>query len=95
MITNDLMEEYGLDLSDVRWFLCSRISYKIGEMQKAPRDITAYLWSGTLEGELYNIEERFLESLQEEFDRSIKSEAELRDIFSQIHAKRDQKTNYL
>ncbi|MBN1648949.1 MAG: hypothetical protein JW874_13020 [Spirochaetales bacterium] len=95
MITEELMDEYGLELNDVRWYLCSQLSYKICEMVTAPDTITAYLWSGELEAQLYNIEERYLQSLQEEFDRSLKTETELREIFSEIYAKRDRKTGFM
>ena len=90
-----LMDEYGLSMNDIRWYLCSQITYGILELTKTPDEITAYFWSGKLEVDLYNIEERYIADLQEELEKSIKTEAEIRDIFSTVIARRDNKIKYM
>lgn len=95
MIVEELMEEYGLSMNDIRWYLCSQITFGILELTKTPDEITACFWSGKLEAELYNIEERFIASLKDEIEKNIKTEAEIRDIFSSVTARRDNKIKYL
>ena len=48
------------------------------------------IWSGKLEAELYQMEERFLTELQEKLDAKQADESEIRNIFSEINA---EKTN--
>jgi len=95
MTVEQLMDEYGLSMNDIRWYLCSQITYGILELTKAPDEITAYLWSGKLEADLYNAEEKYIDNLQDELDKEIKTEAEIRDIFSSVVARRDNKIKYL
>lgn len=95
MIIDELMEEYGLDLNDVRWYLCSQIANNIVNMAKIVDDITAYLWSGKIESELYNIEELYLENLKKDLKDDVKTETEIRDIFAQIFAVRDRKIKHM
>lgn len=95
MTVEQLMDEYGLSMNDIRWYLCSQITFGILELTKTPDDITSYLWSGKLEADLYNIEEKFIAALKEEMEKEIKTEAEIRDIFSSAVARRDNKIKYM
>ncbi len=95
MTVEQLMDEYGLSMNDIRWYLCSQITFGILELTKTPDEITAYLWSGKLEADLYNIEEKYIAALQEEMQKEIKTETEIRDIFSSVVARRDNKIKYM
>ena len=95
MDINALIDEYGLDLNDIRWYLSGRIAQTIKTLAADINDLTAYIWSGKLEGDIYNIEETYLEKLQEDMERRIKTESEIRDILGHIIQARDKKIKYM
>ena len=81
MPVSTLREEYDLSLDDIRWYLASRITDSLLSQRETPEDITHRIWSGSLEGELYNMEERFLGDLQDELDRGLIDEQTVREHF--------------
>jgi hypothetical protein len=82
MTIESLMEEHDLVLDDIRWYLASRIANTLLSQSEHPEEITRRVWSGALEGELYNMEERFLERLQDELERGLLDEQAAREHFS-------------
>jgi hypothetical protein len=76
-----IREEYDLSLDDIRWYLSSAIADSILSQRERPEDIVRRIWSGSLEGELYDMEERFLLALQDELDRGLIDESTVRDHF--------------
>lgn len=77
-----LMEEHDLVLDDIRWYLASRITESLLSQAEQPEDIIRRIWSGSLEGELYNMEERFLEQLEDELARGLTDEQAIREHLS-------------
>ncbi len=76
-----LREEYDLTLDDLRWYLSSSIADSLLSQREQPEQIVRRIWSGTLEDELYDMEERFLRSLQDELDRGLIDEGSVREHF--------------
>lgn len=81
MSVRRLLEEYDLSIDDVRWYLASRIAESLVSQLETPDEITRRIWSGVLEAELYDLEERFLTGLQDEIDRNLTDEAHVREHF--------------
>ena len=86
MNVRTLLEEYDLDIDDVRWYLCDRMVESFFTYKDDKNELIRYIWSGKLEANLYNMEESFLSSLQEDCDNNIEDEAHIRTIFSEIEA---------
>jgi hypothetical protein len=88
---NEMMEELDLEIDDIRWYLCSLTADRILQYRDKPRDLVHLLWSGALEGELYNMEERFLEELQSRLDRGKRDEVQIRGILREAAAYRQKR----
>jgi hypothetical protein len=76
-----IRDEYDLSLDDIRWYLSSSITDSLLSQRDRPEEIVRRVWSGSLEGELYDMEERFLRSLQDELDRGLIDESTVREHF--------------
>ena len=85
-LINRLMEEFNLELDDIRWHLASQFTGKLLSMSDTPEEITRYIWSGSFEKELYNMEESFLNNMEELYSRELSDEAFIREKFSEISA---------
>lgn len=85
-LISKLMEEYNLELDDIRWHLASQFTARLLSMSDTPDEITKYIWSGSLEKDLYNMEENFINHLGDIFTRELADEAFLREKFSEISA---------
>lgn len=79
-----LMKEYGFELDDIRWYLAWETSIRLLAYQSEPEELARLVWSGKLADELYDMEERFLEELQEKLDRSLTDEHRVRELFAEI-----------
>ena len=82
-LLKELMEEYSLEIADIRWLVSNRMSVSILSSSDRPEEITKRIWSGKLESELYNMEERFLEDIMSQLARGLIDEAWIREQFSQ------------
>jgi hypothetical protein len=76
-----LMEEYDLSIDDVRWYLSCEIADSLLLFKDTPNELSRLVWSGELEGRIYDMEERFLASLQDELDRGLIDEPSVRSHF--------------
>ena len=81
MSVEGIRDEYDLSLDDVRWYLSSTITDSLLSQRDRPEEIVRRIWSGSLEGELYDMEERFLRTLQDELDRGLIDESSVREHF--------------
>ncbi len=81
MSVEGIRDEYDLSLDDVRWYLSSTITDSLLSQRDRPEEIVRRIWSGSLEGELYDMEERFLRTLQDELDRGLIDESTIREHF--------------
>ena len=77
----ELQKEYDLSLDDIRWYLSSLLTESLLSQRESPEEITRRIWSGSLESELYDMEERFLRQLGDELDRGLIDEQHVREHF--------------
>jgi hypothetical protein len=81
MTLSSLLDEYNLTLDDVRWYLATLLTDSLLSARDKPEEITQRIWSGALDADLYNMEERYLARLQDEYDRGITDQQAIRDQF--------------
>jgi len=70
-------------IDDIRWYLSIIEADKLLGFPPDRKELTRYIWSGELADNLYNMEEIFIDSLQEQMDRNITDESNIRDIFKE------------
>ena len=80
------MEEFNLEIDDIRWYLSHYLIGKIQSLMFDVQEAARYVWSGEMEGFLYNMEERFILDLQDQLDRNLMDESQIRSSFSEIAA---------
>ena len=83
MTLTPLLDEYNLTLDDVRWYLAKLLTDSLMTSRDDPEEMTRRIWSGSLEAELYNLEESYLARLKEEYDRGITDEQAIREQLEQ------------
>lgn len=86
MSVTRIQDEYDLSLDDIRWYLATLITESLLSQRENPEEITRRIWSGALESQLYDMEERFLRELQDELDRGLIDEQKVRDHFERARA---------
>ena len=79
MFVEELMEEYGLEVDDIRWLLANRKAGQLLEYRERMEELVLHIWSKGLEDSLYNMEERFIADLQDQYDRGLIDEPFLRE----------------
>jgi uncharacterized protein (UPF0548 family) len=79
----ELLEELDLTLDDIRWFLSVRQTERLLSLKDTPLEITRLLWSGALESELYDMEERFLAEQGEALARGRRDQAVVRQLLAE------------
>ncbi|UCF97723.1 MAG: hypothetical protein JSV89_21535 [Spirochaetaceae bacterium] len=84
MKITELMREYDLEIDDVRWYLASQQADRLLGYREKKRELIRLVWSGALEGELYDMEERFLGELQSRLERGTRDEAQVRAILREV-----------
>jgi uncharacterized protein (UPF0548 family) len=80
----ELLEELDLSLDDVRWFLAVRETERLLSLKDTPLEITRLLWSGALERDLYDMEERFLAEQGEALARGRRDQTAVRQILAEV-----------
>lgn len=85
MNIEELMKEYTLEANDIRWYLSNRLSFKMLEFSNDQESLTKFIESGSLEVELYNMEEKYLLELQDLEDRGKLDEVNIREIFNEVN----------
>ncbi|MBI9098192.1 MAG: hypothetical protein JEY91_06925 [Spirochaetaceae bacterium] len=81
MTVNELMKEYNLEIDDIRWYLSIIEAEKLLNFPQDRKELIRYIWSGELADNLYNMEENYLNALQDQMDRNITDESNIRDFF--------------
>lgn len=74
-----LLKEYDIEIDDIRWYLSVQIAEEILSFQNEPRILIENIWSGRLGDKIYQMEEYFLEKIQDELVRGIIDEAKVRE----------------
>jgi hypothetical protein len=85
----ELMDEYDLGIDDIRWYLASVQAERLLSYRENRRELVRLIWSGSLEGDLYDMEERFLAEMQIRLDRGSRDEAQVRATLREIVASRE------
>lgn len=80
------MEEYDLAIDDMRWYLARLKAYSLLELREEPAELTRRIWSGSLESELYDMEEKYLRDLQDQLERDVIDETVVRDVMQEAAA---------
>lgn len=83
MTITELMKEYNLEIDDIRWYLSIMEAEKLLNFPLDKKELTRYIWSGELADNLYNMEEIYLNLLQDQMDRLITDESHIRDILKE------------
>ena len=78
-----LMKEYNLEIDDIRWYLSIMEADRLIDLCSNREDLVRYIWSGELADNLYNMEEIYINSLQEQMERNITDESNIRDFFAE------------
>lgn len=84
MTVKDLLIEYNLEIDDVRWYMANYMTQKLLSYHREPELMAKYIWSGELESDFYNMEEKLLADLQDQLDRNVTDESLLRDLMSEM-----------
>lgn len=83
------MQDEDLGIDDVRRHLCWEMAERLLTYRDEPEGLARLIWSSKLESELYNMEEKRLASLQEDVDRGLADEADVRSFFASVRASRN------
>jgi len=84
----ELMRELDLEIDDIRWYLAAQQAERLLQYRGKLAELSRLIWSGELEKELYDMEERFLEQLQRDQDQGLRDEVGLREILGKAAAAR-------
>ncbi len=82
-IIRELLDEYSLEMDDIRWMLSSRLTENILSKNQSPEEVIRMIWSGKLESMLYNMEERYLSDIESQLERDLIDEAWIRENFAE------------
>jgi hypothetical protein len=85
------MQEYDLEIDDIRWYLAAMQAQRLLSFKENKRELIRLIWSGSLEGELYDMEERFLGELQSRLEQGSRDEIQVRAVLREIMASRDKR----
>jgi hypothetical protein len=85
------LKEFDIELDDVRWYLARETALRLLEYRENMGDLCQLIWSGRLEADLYSMEERYLEELQERLDTRRADESEIRKIIGEINASKSER----
>ncbi|MDC7233730.1 MAG: hypothetical protein PQJ58_10895 [Spirochaetales bacterium] len=94
MNVKSLLEEYSLEIDDVRWYLSQVLTERLGSLQNNPDELARFIWSGALSDELYDMEERYLKTLQDQLDEKTLDENHLRDTLSEMESYRRRRLGF-
>ena len=87
----ELMQEYDLEIDDIRWYLAAMQAERLLSYREKKRELIRLIWSGSLEGELYDMEERFLGELQNRLEQGSRDEIQVRAILKEIVSSREKR----
>jgi hypothetical protein len=86
MTIRNAIKERGLTIDDVRWYISEETAKRLLTYEDKEYELSRLIWSGQLEDDLYDMEERFLSELQEKIDSERIDEPRLNLILSEIEA---------
>ena len=80
MQVKDILNEYRIELDDIRWYLSDKTAIELLAYRERQTELVKFIWSKALEDSLYNMEERFLADLEEQFEKRQIDEVFLRNL---------------
>jgi DNA-binding transcriptional MerR regulator len=86
-----LLEELDMTIDDVRWYLALRETARLLALKDTPREVTRLLWSGRLERDLYDMEERWLKEMEQAMRRGRRDEAAVRSVLHEVAEARSER----
>lgn len=90
----EIMHEAGITIDDVRWYLSVETAKKMLTLKENPGELVDWIHSKRMEAEIYDMEQHFVEMLQEEWNMKRRDEASVREILYRINReKRRRKDN--
>jgi uncharacterized protein (UPF0548 family) len=84
MTIKELLKEYNLEIDDIRWYMSTYMAQRLLTYQNEPDLLARYIWSGELEGDFYNMEEKLLVDLQDQLDRDLTDITRIRELMSEM-----------
>ncbi len=94
MNVKQLLEEYNLDIDDLRWHLAGELAERLLSHIRKPDELTRFIWSGALSDALYDMEESWIRQTQTQLDEKTLDEAHLRDRLSEMEISRRRRKGY-
>ncbi len=76
-----LLDEYDLDISDIRWLLSTQEVERVLGYKNNPTELIQQYFNGDISSKLYNWDERYLEELQNDLERNMVDETHIREMF--------------
>ena len=89
-----LLEEYGLEIDDVRYYLSYEKAVSLLTYKDDPEALALKIWKGSLADDLYDMEEKYLQSLEENLSRRHADESAIREQLSEAAALKTKRRNY-
>ena len=80
------MKEYDLEIDDIRWYKSWLTSQELMSYNEDIDDLVQLIWSGRLAEHLHNMEESYLEDLQDQLERGLLDETGIREVFADAYA---------
>lgn len=81
-----LMDEYNLDIDDIRWYLSVQLTEELMAYYARQWNLIEEIWSGRLGDRLFHLEEQFLEDTERLWNSGQSEEGKIRDIFAAVRA---------
>lgn len=85
MNISEIMKTSSLEIDDVRWYLSLMKARALAELKDNPIEMVNYIHSKQLESDLYDMEQRFIDDLQEQADARRIDEATVREVLYKIN----------
>lgn len=80
------MDEYNLEIDDIRWYLSVQMTEEIMNYQTTQWRLIEEIWSGRLGDQLFRLEEKFMEDHERLWNSGQAEEGKIRDIFAAVRA---------
>ncbi len=89
---DDLMKEYDLEIDDIRWYKSWLTSQELLSYEKNADELIQLIWSGRLADRLHNMEELYIEDLNDQLQRGLLDETGIREILADAYALKNKRS---
>ncbi|MFP4444326.1 MAG: hypothetical protein ACLFST_14490 [Spirochaetia bacterium] len=86
MTVKEIFTARGITTDDIRWYCAAVTAKRLLTYQEKEEELTRLVWSGKLEDDLYNMEENFVDDLEEKFESGKIDEPRINLTASEIEA---------